>query len=68
MVFESNCLKNIDVLILAGGQGTRIRETLGDTPKLLAPIGSSLFLELLVRRLKTFGVSRIILALGHLFR
>ena len=38
-----DCLKNIDILILAGGQGTRIRETLGDVPKLLAPIGRKTF-------------------------
>ncbi len=66
MVAVSHCLKDIDVLILAGGKGTRIRETLGDTPKILAPIGNTLFLELLVRRLKIFGARRIILALGHL--
>ena len=61
-----DCLKNIDILILAGGQGTRIRETLGDVPKLLAPIGRKTFFELLILRLKLFGARRVILSLGYL--
>ena len=60
------CLEDIDVVILAGGLGTRIRETLGDTPKLLAPVGGTPFLDLLIGRLKYFGARRLILGLGHL--
>ena len=66
MIATSDCLKNIDIIVLAGGQGTRIREALGDTPKLLAPIGDIFFIELLINRLKFFGARRVILALGHL--
>jgi mannose-1-phosphate guanylyltransferase len=60
------CLKDIDVVVLAGGLGTRIRDTLGDTPKLLAPIAGTPFLDLLIRRLKSFGARRLVLGLGHL--
>ncbi len=60
------CLEDIDVVVLAGGLGTRIRDTLGDTPKLLAPIGGTPFLDLLIRRLKSFGARRLVLGLGHL--
>lgn len=60
------CLKDIDVVILAGGLGTRIRETLGDTPKLLAPIGGTPFLDYVINRLKLFGARRLVLGLGHL--
>jgi len=60
------CLQDIDVVILAGGLGTRISDTLGDTPKLLAPIGGTPFLEILLARLRHFGARRVVLGLGHL--
>ena len=60
------CLNEIDVVVLAGGLGTRIKDTLGDTPKLLAPIGGHAFLDILIARLRHFGASRLILGLGHL--
>jgi NDP-sugar pyrophosphorylase family protein len=66
MAADSHCLKNIDIIILAGGQGTRIRDALGDTPKLLAPVSERPFLELLICRLKKFGARRVVITLGHL--
>ncbi len=59
------CLNDIDVAVLAGGLGTRIKDTLGDTPKLLAPIGGHAFLDILIARLRNFGARRLILGLGH---
>ena len=61
-----HCLNEIDVAVLAGGLGTRIRDTLGDTPKLLAPIGGHAFLDILIARLRHFGARRLIFGLGHL--
>jgi NDP-sugar pyrophosphorylase family protein len=55
----------VDVLVLAGGLGMRIRPVLGDTPKLLAPIGGRPFLSYLLRWLTKFGARRVVLALGH---
>jgi mannose-1-phosphate guanylyltransferase len=66
MAAPQTCLNEIDVIVLAGGLGTRIRETLGDTPKLLANIGSTPFLDILLGRLRHFGARRVILGLGHL--
>ncbi len=60
------CLNDIDTVVLAGGLGTRIRDALGDTPKLLAPIGGTPFLDFVINRLKLFGARRVILGLGHL--
>ncbi len=60
------CLNDIDTVVLAGGMGTRIRDALGDTPKLLAPIGDIPFLDTIVNRLKLIGARRVILGLGHL--
>ena len=55
-----------DVLILAGGSGTRIRKVLGDTPKLLAPIHHFTYFEFIMSWLKSFGVREVTLCLGHL--
>lgn len=63
-----DCLTDIDVVVLAGGLGTRIRGVLGDTPKLLAPVGGRPFLDVLVARLRAFGARRVVLGLGHLAR
>lgn len=62
----ANCLADIDVVILAGGLGTRLRSVLTDKPKVLAPVGQRTFLDVLLDRLAAFGARRIILSLGHL--
>lgn len=59
-------LSGIDVVVLAGGLGTRIQAVLGDTPKLLAPVGDQTYLDLLLDWLQRFGAQRVILSLGHL--
>ncbi|MDA1090441.1 MAG: sugar phosphate nucleotidyltransferase [Proteobacteria bacterium] len=66
MVDPAPCLQDIDVVILAGGLGTRIKDTLGATPKLLAPIDGTPFLEFVINRLKLFGARRLVMGLGHL--
>lgn len=59
-------LSGVDVAVLAGGLGTRIRAVLGDVPKVLAPIGGRPFLDLLLDWLKERGATRVVLCLGHL--
>jgi NDP-sugar pyrophosphorylase family protein len=59
------CLKSIDVLVLAGGLGTRVRRILGDTPKLLAPLAGRTYLDHLLDWLAQFAASHVVLALGH---
>lgn len=60
------CLEGVDVAILAGGMGTRISPVLGDTPKALAPINGKPYLDHLLDWFEGFGVSNIVLCLGHL--
>lgn len=52
--------------ILAGGLGTRIQPVLGDTPKVLAPVGphGTPFLLVQLRWLAGCGVPRVVLCLG----
>ena len=59
-------LADIDVAVLAGGLGTRIRGVLGDTPKVLAPIAGRAFLGHLLDYLSAYGTQRVVLCLGHL--
>lgn len=60
------CLEDIDVLILCGGHGTRIRKTLGDIPKVLAPINGRPYLDYLIAKLKHARARRAILCVGNL--
>ena len=62
---HAQCLATLDVLVIAGGLGTRIQSALGDTPKLLAPIGGRPYLAYLLDWLRHFGAKRIVLGLGH---
>ena len=55
----------IDVAILAGGLGTRLRGAIGDRPKVLAPVAGRAFLDLLLDRLAAQGFRRVVLLLGH---
>ncbi len=62
---DAQCLAAIDVLVIAGGLGTRIAPVLGDTPKLLAPISGRPYLAYLLDWLRRFGAKRVVLGLGH---
>jgi D-glycero-alpha-D-manno-heptose 1-phosphate guanylyltransferase len=55
-----------DVLILAGGLGTRLRAEVPDLPKPLAPVAGRPFLAYLLDRYAAMGMQRVILATGYL--
>lgn len=59
-------LETLDVFVLAGGLGTRIRPVLPDLPKLLAPIGGRPYLAHLLDWLRRYGARRVVFGLGHL--
>lgn len=59
-------LGQTDVVVLAGGLGTRLQTVLPPgLPKVLAPIGNRPFLRLLIDRLYEAGARRIVMALGY---
>ncbi len=45
-------LKNMDVIILAGGKGLRLREAVSDRPKIMADVNGTPFLHLLLQHLR----------------
>jgi len=53
-----------EAIILAGGEGKRLKPVIGDLPKILAPIGEQPFINYLLRNLSEVGIKRFILALG----
>lgn len=59
-------LAAVDVAILAGGLGTRVRDVLKDVPKILAPVGGRTLVDHLVARLAAFGAGRVVFCLGFL--
>jgi NDP-sugar pyrophosphorylase family protein len=56
----------MEVVLLAGGTGTRLRPYTTVLPKPLMPIGDMPVLEILLRRLAAAGFERANLAVGHL--
>ncbi|CAN5866191.1 nucleotidyltransferase family protein [soil metagenome] len=57
---------NEPALVLCGGLGTRLRDAVGEVPKVLAPIAGRPFLDLLVGALQRGGIQRIVLLAGYL--
>src|SRR5262245_56985423 len=53
-------------VILAGGQGTRLRPYTMVLPKPLVPVGDRPVLELIIHRLAAAGVAQVDLCIGHL--
>lgn len=56
----------LTAVILAGGQGTRLRPYTISFPKPLVPVGDHPILEILIRQLARDGFTRLIIAVGHL--
>jgi len=60
-------MEKIDAIILAGGLGTRLREVIKDLPKVLAPVNSRPFLDILLDRLHQSGcIHKVIIAVGYM--
>ncbi|HXQ40412.1 MAG TPA: nucleotidyltransferase family protein [Candidatus Udaeobacter sp.] len=62
----NGALAGTDVIVLAGGLGSRIRPVLGDRPKILAPVAGRPFLDHLLRFLARHRARKVVLSLGHL--
>ncbi|MGP0062718.1 MAG: nucleotidyltransferase family protein [Isosphaeraceae bacterium] len=58
-------MSGVTALILAGGQGTRLRGVLPRIPKVLAPVGGRPFLSYLLDQLQVAGVRDVVLCTGY---
>ena len=63
--FFERPLQGLDVAVLAGGLGTRLRPILSDRPKVLAPVAGRAYLDRLLDWLDAQGAEKIVLCLGH---
>jgi D-glycero-alpha-D-manno-heptose 1-phosphate guanylyltransferase len=52
-------------IILAGGLGTRLRSSVSDLPKCMAPVAGRPFISFVIDHLQTQGISQFIFALGY---
>jgi NDP-sugar pyrophosphorylase family protein len=59
-------MSNIQAVILAGGQGSRLRPYTTVIPKPLMPLGDVPILEIVLRQLKHAGFRRIAISTGYL--
>ena len=61
-------MKNIDVaVIMAGGKGSRLLNITNDEiPKPMVPVDGKPLLEYQVEKLKTYGIKKIVMIVGHL--
>ncbi len=56
----------MEVIILAGGLGTRLRSVVSEVPKCMAPVAGKPFLWYLLKYLTRFDVTRVLLSVGYL--
>ena len=56
----------MEVIILAGGLGTRLRSVVSEVPKCMAPVAGKPFLWYLLKYLTRYHVDRVILSVGYL--
>ena len=54
-----------EAVVLAGGLGTRLRETVPDLPKCMAPVAGKPFLSYVIDYLRMQGIERFIFSLGY---
>lgn len=58
-------IETIDVVVLCGGRGKRLKKITKKVPKPMIEIGESPFLDILISYLTCFGFRRFILAMGY---
>ena len=55
----------LTAVVLAGGEGTRLRPLTNDLPKPVLPVANRPFFEYMLDHLRSAGVTRVIMALGY---
>ena len=56
----------MEAVILAGGLGTRLRGTIGEIPKCMAPVDGKPFLQYQLEWLSRFDIGHVVLSVGYL--
>ena len=56
----------MEIIILAGGLGTRLRSVVSEVPKCMAPVAEKPFLWYLLKYLTKYNVTHVVLSVGYL--
>jgi D-glycero-alpha-D-manno-heptose 1-phosphate guanylyltransferase len=64
--FNQDVFVDTPVVVLAGGLGTRLQKVVADRPKILAPIGGTPFLALMLQWLVNQKVKKVCFSLGYM--
>ena len=59
-------MKNVDLIVLCGGFGTRLKTISKNTPKILCKINEKPFLKYLLDKISPYNFSNVILSCGYL--
>ncbi len=59
-------MKELEMIILAGGLGTRLKPVISDAPKCMAPVANKPFLSYVLKHFTEQGVTRFIFSLGYM--
>ena len=62
---EKYNLKNIDLVILAGGKGTRIKKLLGKYPKPMVKFNNKHFMQYILNNICKYNFRRVIILSGY---
>jgi len=57
--------KDMDVIVLAGGLGTRLRSVVSEVPKCMAPVKGKPFLYYLLAALSQYRIQKVVLSVGY---
>ena len=58
-------MKNIDLVILAGGKGSRIKKFLKNKPKPMIKFNKKFFLDYLLKNLSKYSFNKIYILAGY---
>lgn len=62
---ENTALKDVPLVIMAGGKGTRLYPYTKILPKALVPIGDYTITERIIRKFEEYGVKNVFMILNH---
>ena len=57
--------REMDVVVLAGGLGTRLRSVVSEVPKCMAPVNGKPFLYYLLKALSQYPINKVVLSVGY---
>ena len=63
---KNTSINDIECIILAGGLGTRLRSSVPDLPKCMAPVAGKPFISYVIDYLLKQGVNKFVFSLGYL--